>query len=255
MKHALATLLLISCAVCAFSQQDSLKTEVDIDPSKPTNLYTQLNLALENQSGNGTEIYGIRASIQYAPNADNLFVIEVPVLYNGNTNAFGISDPRVRYFKAVKRNITPRLIAIAPFADVSLPFGSYKNGLGTSSWSIAGGLVVGYIVSKKFAVFPGISYIHITEQSTDLIPKANKFSSNGVGFQLNGSYSFNKSTYLFINPTPTFLNVKGNWKSYWSGELNFNKIVTANKLSLNARWKPNFTTEVHTVSVGGTLYL
>ncbi len=255
MKQLLATIVLVFTTGYAFSQQDSLPAATDIDPSKPTNLYTQVNLALENQSGNGTDVYGIRTNIQYAPNADNLFVVEVPVLYNSNTSSFGISDPRVRYFKAVKRNISPRFIAIAPFADVSIPLGSYKNGLGSSSWSVAGGVVFGYVVSKKLALFPGISYVHITEQGTDLIPKANKFSSNGVGLQLNGSYSFNKSTFLFVNPTPTFLNVKGNWKTYWSGEMNLNKIIVPNKLKVNAYWSPNFTTEVHTVRVGGTFFL
>lgn len=144
MKQLLATIVLVFTTGYAFSQQDSLPAATDIDPSKPTNLYTQVNLALESQSGNGTDVYGIRTNIQYAPNADNLFVVEVPVLCNSNTSSFGISDPRVRYFKAVK----------------------------------------------------------------------------------------------------------GNWKTYWSGEMNLNKIIVPNKLKVNAYWSPNFTTEVHTVRVG-----
>jgi hypothetical protein len=242
-------------ASVTLNAQENKEPKKDIDPTKPTNLYTQLNTSLEYQSWKNQNLFGIRTNIQYAFNPDNLLLAEVPLLYNDRTSKFGLGDMRLRYFTAVKRNISESFIAIVPFADISLPTGSFENGLGTSSWSLAGGMVFGFIVNKKLSIFPGLSYVHITAPSTELIPDANKNSSNGIGLQFNASYVFNKSTFLFVNPTPSFLNINGNWKSFWSSEFSINKIITPNKFKINANWTPNFTTEVHIFRIGATLFI
>lgn len=249
-------LLLVFSAISfhAFSQQDSAKPK-DIDPSKPTNLYTQINALGEYSHSSYQKLTGVRFNIQYAVNPDNLILAEIPLLQNSNTGSFGISDLRVRYFRAVKRNISPRFIAIAPFADISVPTGSYAKGLGTSQWSLSFGMVGGFIVSKSFAVFPGVGFVHLTKPSTSLIPEASKFTSNGVSLQLNGSLSFSKSTFLFVNPSPVFLNTNGNWKSIWNGDMSLNKIITPNKLKVNIGFAPNFTNKIYIYRAGATLYL
>lgn len=249
-------ILLMLSATAKLAAQDTLaEAKATIDPSKPTNLYTQVNGSLEYQSGKTQNLFGVRANVQYAFNADNLLLAELPFLYNDRTSKFGVGDMRVRYFTAVKRNISKSFIAIAPFADISLPTGSYKNGLGTSSWSLAGGVVLGFVVSKQLSLFPGISYVHITKPATSLIPEALKFTSNGIGLQFNGSYRFDKQTYMFINPTPSFLNTNGNWKTYWSGDLSLNKIFIPNKFKMNIGWSPNFTAKVYAYKLGATVYL
>lgn len=255
MRKTLTTTFLFFLVIINVNAQESEAPKQEIDASKPTNLYTQVNASLEYQSGNSQNLFGVRTNVQYAFNPDNLLLAEVPFLYNDRTSKFGLGDMRLRYFSAVKRNISKSFIAIVPFADVSLPTGSYENGLGSSSWSLAGGVVFGFIVSPQLSIFPGASYVHITKPSTDLIPDANKFSSNGVGLQFNASYVINKKTFLFINPTPTFLSTNGNWKSIWSGELNLNRIITPNKFKVNAYWGPNFTSEVHVFRIGATLYI
>jgi hypothetical protein len=253
MKKILLSILLLF--LTSMYAQDVETKENQIDPTKPTNLYTQVNAALEYQSGKSVDLYGVRINVQKAFNPDNLLLLEVPLLYNDGTNKFGLSDMRVRYFTAVKRNITKSFIAIVPFTDISIPTGKYENGLGTSSWSFAAGSVFGFIISKKLSVFPGASYVHITKPTTDLIPEASKYSSNGIGLQFNASYSINKKTFLFVNPTPAFLNTNGDWKSIWSGEVNLNRIIVQNKFKINAYWGPNFTTDVHILRLGGTIYL
>lgn len=246
------TVLLASATLFA---QDSTANKKVIDPSKPTNLYTQVNTNLEYQTSNTQNLFGIRANVQYALNPDNLFLVELPLLQNDRTSKSGLGDTRIRYFNAVKRNITKRFIAIAPFADVSLPTGSYKNGLGTSSWSLAGGVVFGFVATKKLAIFPGINYVHITKPDTDLINEAFKFTSNGIGLQFNASYAFDKKTFLFVNPIPIFLNTNGDWKTIWAGEFNLNRIITPNKFKMNIGWFPNFTADIQTVRIGATLFL
>ncbi|NNV56346.1 hypothetical protein [Limnovirga soli] len=254
MKKQFIIFLLVLSATAVFAQ-DSAVVKQTVDPSKPTNLYTQVNAGLEYQSGKTQNLIGARVNVQYALNPDNLFLVELPLLYNDLSSKFGAGDMRIRYYNAVKRNISKSFIAIAPFADISLPTGSYKNGLGSSSWSLAAGVVGGFILSKKLSIFPGISYVHVTKPGTDLIPEALKFASDGAGLQFNASYAFNKSTFLFINPTPAFLSTNGNWKTFWSGELNLNKIITPNKFKVNAFWGPNFTTKVYTYRLGATVYL
>jgi hypothetical protein len=252
-------LLLSAISFCfalhVHAQDSTSASKKDIDPSKPTNLYTQVNVNLEYQNGKQQNLFGARVNVQYAINPDNLFLIEVPLLYNDKSSSFGIGDMRIRYFNAVKRNITKSFIAIAPFADISAPTGSYKNGLGTSSWSLGAGVVFGFILSKKLSLFPGINYVHVTKPNSDLIPESNKFSSNGVGFQFNASYVINKQTFLFINPIPVFINTNGSWKSSWSTECSFNRIIVPNKFKMNVGWYPNFTADINTFRLGGTFFL
>lgn len=257
MKKSISVFIgvLVTAAQCIYAQDSAVAAKQDIDPSKPTNLYTQVNANLEYQAGKNQNLFGVRANIQYAVNPDNLFLIELPFLYNDRTSRFGVGDMRVRYFNAVKRNISKSFIAIAPFADISVPIGSYKNGLGASNWSLASGVVFGFIVSKKLSLFPGVNYVHLTKPSTSLIPEVAKYSSDGVGFQFNASYVINKTTFLFVNPVPVFLSTGDSWKSVWSGEVNLNKIIKPNKLKMNIGWYPNFTAEVHTIRLGATMYL
>ena len=234
-------------AIGSVQAQDTTQIKQTIDPSKPTNLYTQVNGQFEyrdTKDSSGSKLTGTRFNIQYAINKDNLLFIEVPLMNNPSTKKFGLSDVRVRYFNAVKRNITSRFIAIAPFADITMPTGSVSNGLGSGNWSLAAGVVGGFILTSKLAIFPGVSYVHITN-----------VNSNGVGFQLNGSYSFNKSTFMFVNPTPAFLNNGGKWTSIWSGDVTLNKVVVPNKFKMYIGCEPNFTFNTYNYKLGATIFL
>lgn len=234
----LIALVFLTLAQVSFAQDQT------VDASKPTNLYTQLNAAFEYQSSKkGDNLYGTRINVQYAFDPDNLLLVEVPLLYNEGTSKFGLSDTRVRYFHALKRNITKRLIAIAPYADITIPTGSAKNGLGSDIWSLAAGVVAGYVVSPKIAMFPGVGLVHVT--ANDLIE-----SQTGVNFQTNMSISFSQRAFLFVNPIVTILA-----KTNWSSEFNFNYMITPNKLKVNLGYFPNFTNDINTFRLGATLFL
>jgi hypothetical protein len=256
-RKYLSTILFLFFLLTVTAQTDTStsKPSKQIDPSKPSNLYTQVNGNLEFQSSSSNNLYGLRVNVQYAFNPNNLFFLELPLLNNSKGSTSGLGDIRFRYFNVAKRNLSPKVIALAPFVDIGIPTGSYEKGLGSSSWSLAGGLVMGYVVSKQLALFPGISYVHVTKAQSKIIPDALKTNRNGIGLQFNASYSFNSSTFLFINPTPSFLNSNGNWTTTWAGELNFNKIVKPNKLLFNAYWGPNFTNKIHVYRFGATVFL
>ncbi|NQY06280.1 MAG: hypothetical protein HRT68_08880 [Flavobacteriaceae bacterium] len=240
-------LVLLSLVLVLFIQNGMAQEseEQTVDASKPTNLYTQVNVAFEYQSHkNSSNVYGTRINIQYAFDPDNLLLLEVPVLYNEGTENFGISDIRVRYFHALKRNITERLIAIAPYADFTIPSGSFLKGLGGNVWSLSGGVVAGYVVSPRIAMFPGLGYVHVTEPS-DYPGKA----QNGINIQTNMSISFSQQAFLFINPIVTVLS-----DTIWSAELNFNYMIKPNKFKVNAGYFPNFTADINTFRFGATAY-
>ncbi len=210
-----------------------------IDPSKPTNLYTQFNALAEFSSNDGYNLYGTRLNFQYAFNSDNLVLVEVPLLYNDATKVFGLSDMRIRYFSAVKRNLNKTVIAIAPLIDITVPTGSAENGLGGDTWSLAGGLVVGLVLSENISLFPGANYVYLTK------PK-----ESGFGLQTNMSVKFSPNTFLFLNPIVTFFS----FDTIWQAELNINHIVIPNKFKVNAGWYPNFTNNINDFRAGATVF-
>lgn len=219
--------------------------ENEVDASRPTNLYTQINTVFEYQHHeSGGEVYGTRINVQYTFDPDNLILVEFPLLYNADTDKFGLSDTRIRYFHAAKRDISKTLIAIAPYADISIPTGSFENGLGTSTWSLSAGVVAGLALSEKIALFPGIGYVHITEPSD-----YDGDSHNGINLQTNMSVKFNQRSFVFINPIVTILN-----DTIWSGEFNYNYMAKPGKLKLNIGYFPIFTNDIHTIRTGATFY-
>ena len=87
MNRIFISLLFIIFSFSTFAQDtttivEPIPAEKEIDASKPTNLYTQVNVLPEYQHfKGGSDKYGSRFNIQYAANADNLFIIEVPFLH------------------------------------------------------------------------------------------------------------------------------------------------------------------------------
>jgi len=236
LTNTLITMSMLSSSLI-FAQDNSEQTT--IDPSKPTNLYTQFNTLAEYNAHDGFATYGTRLNFQYAFNPDNLLLAEVPLLYNDATDKFGVSDVRVRYFNAIKRNISKTIIAIAPFTDITIPTGSFEDGLGGDTWSLAAGAVIGIALSKNIFLFPGANYVYLTEPE-----------ESGLGLQTNMSVKFNPNSFLFLNPIVTFFS----FDTIWQAELNYNYIIIPNKFKVNAGWNPNFTNDINTFRLGATIY-
>jgi hypothetical protein len=249
---AVFLLSLISISVNA---QETIENKKEIDPSNPTNLYTQVNGTFEYQSFENNDIYGMKFNVQYAFNPENLVLVDLPIRHNEATNKTGFGDMRFRYYHVAKKGITKQFVAIVPYLDFSLPSGSYEKGLGSSSWSLGAGLLCGFVFNPKLSFFPGINYSHNTKPSTSLIPEEFKFSSNKIGLQFNTTYKFTKRTFLSINPTPSFRNTNGNWDTTWEGDLNFNHIIKPNKFKVNAGWSPNFTDNEDVFRIGATIFI
>lgn len=245
---ALCVCLLPAMGLQAQEAQDSVPK---IDASNAGNLYTQINIGVEFKDAAGEyNVYGTRINAQYAFNPNNLVLFEVPFLYNDHTRKFGVSDFRVRYYTAVMRNMTKTLTFLIPFADVSIPTGSFKRGLGTGRWSLGTGLILGVRVNKRLSVFPGISYIYVTKDRVEL---PHDDHSNGVSLQTNASYKITKRLFMFVNPIVTYSHTMGSWHSNWRGDLNLNYMVRPT-FKVNVGWSPDFTNEQHTFRAGSTLF-
>lgn len=241
-------LLGVGNAVQAQETQDSIRK---IDASNAGNLYTQINTSFEWKTvGGGHNIYGIRINAQYAFNANNLILFEVPFLYNDQVRKFGISDFRVRYYTAIMRNMTKTLTFLIPFADISLPTGSFTRGLGTGRWSFGAGMIVGIKVNNQFSLYPGVSYVYVTKDRVEL-PFDDH--SNGVSVQTNASLKLSKRAFVFINPIFTYSYTLGSWHTNWRGELNFNYMVKPT-FKVNVGWSPDFTNETHQMRAGTTFF-
>jgi len=190
------TIMLVLGSVTARAQ------EKKIDASKPTNLYTQWNNAIEMaKNANGNYLYGYRASFQLA-SADqrHLAFVELPLLYNDRTSKFGLSDIRVRYFGITHKDYSKKFGGVwAGSVDLFAPTGSFEDGLGSSRWIIAPGIVTGLIFSKKFQSFPIVSYQFMSKPTTGAIPDSLKKTRHGMTFQAITVLNFD-SWFAWITP-------------------------------------------------------
>jgi len=117
--------------------------------------------------------------------------------------------------------------------------------LGSSSWSLSGGMLAGLVLTSKIALFPGVGYVHITK------PRAFVgISKNGINLQTNMSVKFNSKLFLFVNPIVTIFD-----EALWSAEFNLNYVAKPNKLKFNIGYFPVFTNDIHTLKAGATVFL
>lgn len=236
-----------------FVTQFTWSQEKEIDAAIPTNLYTKLVSQMFYTSKSNGDITGLQFDINYTPDPDNLILAELPIGYNNESKVFGIMDMRIRYFTAIERNISSSFIAIAPFLDVTIPTGSFEDGLGTSTWNFSIGSVFGFIITDGVAIFPGVGYVHTSKPTTDLIPDSSKKAGNGFAIQSNISISFSKSLFMFLNPVYTSLIYNSEYKDSWVIESTLNYMIIQNEMQLTAGYIGS-TSDVHKFKLGATLY-
>jgi hypothetical protein len=248
------SLLLISFS--SIHAQDSTGKKVEeIDPAKPTNFYTQVNVAAEYSFGKADELVGTRISGQYTFNPNNLVLFELPLLYNLDRKAGGLGDIRLRYFGIIKKDYSktfPKVATVAPTLDVVLPTGSFKNGLGSSSLVLAPGIVWGYFFNAKTQVFPIISYQYISKPGSDLVPDALDYDKHGITFQAIANYSFTKKTFLQVTPIYAINDVSRGGDGFIT-EFKLSHLPTS-KSKIQLFIRQEFTRKQTTINAGYTVY-
>lgn len=245
------TCLLILSAYTGAQAQESRGTAKKVDPSNAGNLYTQINTSFEfKHVRDQHNLYGLRVNWQYAFNPNNLILFEVPLLYNDHTRKFGLSDFRLRYYTAAMRNMSKTFTFLIPFADISLPAGSFTKGLGTGRWSFGAGVILGIRISDRFSIFPGVSYVYVTEDRVELPIDDH---SNGLSIQTNASIRFTKRLYMFLNPIFTYTYSFDSWHPNWKADVSLNYMIKPT-FKVGIGWSPDFTNNSNQYRIGTTFY-
>ena len=228
--------------------------EEAIDASKPTNFYSMLDNTLELSSRPNENVIGYRGKIMLAPSEAHLILGEVPLLYNDRTEKLGIGDVRVRYFYLPYKNYENFVGAFGPSVDIFMPTGNFENGLGSSRWVVSPGFTVGLMVSEKIQFFPILSYQYAGKPTGDAIPEDSKEETHGITFQVITPIVFSDKFFIQITPIYQMNNISDEKTDRYIQEL-FASYALKEKMQFTVFYNGNFTDEIHTLSVGLTVFL
>ena len=249
---SIVTLASISIGIAASCPRDLRAQEVDA--SKPTNFYPLLDTSLEyNSRDAGGNLFGIRASLTYPPSDAHTFTVELPLLYNSETEQFGLGDSRLRYFFLPYRNYDKFFGSFGPSIDIFAPTGSFENGLGAGSWSLSPGVMVGLMIADWIQTFPVASYLLGTKPSTDLIPEEEKKVTHGISLQAITPIVFSEVFFMQVTPVWSIGDATNGETSRYIQELTASYALTPT-LQLTAFWRGVFADNDHTVRVGLTMF-
>ena len=239
--------LLLSAGI--FAQEES------IDNSKPTNFYTFLDNSLENTfNKDGSNVFGYRAQITYAPSGAHLLLGELPLLYNDQTKVFGVGDLRARYFYLPYKNYERFFGSLGPSIDVFIPVTNADDGLGTGSYVIAPGVMGGLMFADWIQAFPIVSYQYITKSNSSSLPDSINKVRHGLTFQAIIPVVF--SDKFFIQITPILqMNDLGDERSDAYVQEFLAVYGITQKLQVTTFWRGNFTNSIHMVRLGMTVFL
>jgi len=227
--------------------------EQEIDASKPTNFYTQLDNTLENTASPNQNVLGYRGKFLFAPSEAHLILGEVPLLYNNRTEKFGVGDIRARYFWLPYKNYDKFFGAFGPSVDVFVPTGSFEDGIGSGRWTISPGLTVGLMAADWIQFFPIVSYQYRSEVNQSNEPMPNQ-ATNGLTFQVITPIVFSEK--FFVQVTPIFqMNDFTNERQDRYVQEFFAAYSIKPTLQLTAFFNGNFEDEIYQTSIGLTFFL
>lgn len=159
---------LIAAGLCVLvpAATAAAQQEAGIDPSIPTNLYTNIdfNFELQDHPGDG-DLYGLNIIAAVAFNDFNRLDVEIPIhrtAFLEAENKTGLGDIRLRYFWIGYKNEGPgtRFTAAGLSFDAYLPTGDPDTGHGSGNALIAPGVTFGFHAAEWLDLFPIVSYQH-----------------------------------------------------------------------------------------------
>ena len=237
--------VLILCAT-SFAQE--------IDASKPTNFYTFLDNTLELTNSTNQNVFGYRGNLTYAPSSEHLILGELPLLYNNRTKKFGLGDIRARYFWLPYKDYSKFIGSFGPSVDLFIPTGSFEDGLGTSSWVVSPGIMVGLMAADWIQFFPILSYQYVSKPTTDLIPDDQKKTRNGLTFQVIIPVVFSPVFFMQFTPILSKNDFDDGKADRFAQEISATYSLQA-KLQLTGFFRGNFQDEVYSYRLGLTVFL
>jgi len=242
----LPLLLIFTFQIVSFSQE--------IDASKPTNFYTFLDNTLELTESPNQNVFGYRGNLTYAASAAHLILGELPILYNDRTQKFGLGDIRARYFWLPYKDYSQFVGTLGLSVDLFVPTGSFADGLGTSSWVISPGVMVGLMAAEWIQFFPILSYQYVSKPTTDVIPNDQKNTRNGLTFQVIIPVVFSPVFFMQLTPILSRNDFDDEKSDRFAQEI-FASYSIEEKLQLTGFFRGNFKDEVYTYRLGLTVFL
>ena len=233
----------------------SLLAQEEIDASKPTNFYTLLENNLEyNSRDNGGNIFGYRAQLIYPPSDEHLFLAEAPLLYNDQSEKFGLGDFRLRYFWLPYKDYSQFFGAFGPSIDIFAPTGSFEDGLGSSSWVVTPGVMGALMFAEWIQAFVVLSYQFTSKPTTDLIPEDQKKDRSGITIQSITPVVFSDDFFIQVTPIYAINDFDDSSSGRYIQEL-LAQYAVSSTIQISAFWRGVFEDNDHTIRGGVVVFL
>ena len=230
-------------------------TAQEIDASKPTNFYTLLENNIEyNSREMGGNLIGYRAQLIYPPSDEHLFLAEAPLLYNDQSEKFGLGDFRLRYFWLPYKDYSKFFGAFGPSIDIFAPTGSFEDGLGSSSWVITPGVMGALMFEEWIQAFVVLSYQYTSKPTTNLIPEDQKKERSGITIQSITPVVFSDVFFIQVTPIYAINDLDDSSSGRYIQEL-LAQYAVSPTVQLSAFWRGIFKDNDHTIRGGVVIFL
>ncbi len=256
-KVVLGLISFLSFSVFVNNELIAQNDTVKVDNSKPTNVYSQIDNFLEYKKAPDYQTYGYNGRISYAANADNLILAEIPFRYHTETEKFGISDVRLRYFYIPYRDYSKTLGSFGASVDIYIPTGNYENGLGSSAWRISPGVIIGLMANKSGSIsfFPSLSYLYTSKPTSELVPEELKEEDHGFTFQVVSSFVINEDMFVQITPIYDVKDISDTREDEFILEIEPVFDILKDKYQCGFFYRGEMVSKVHTFSLYMTIFL
>ena len=256
MKKLCKVLIVLLCLVIStksFSQENDDKK----DTSKPTNVYSQVDNFLEFVTAPDYNTFGYNPKLTYAPTDELSFVLEVPLRYHNKTEKFGLGDVRFRTFYVPYKNYEKTLGSFGASIDVFAPTGKYEDGLGSSSWRVSPGIVVGFILNKvqTISIFPNLSYTYTSKPSSENVPVELQETDHGITFQITNSFVLNEDMFVLVTPIYDVKDIDDEKEDELILEIEPVFDLFKDKYQAGVFYRGAFESKTHTASLFFTIFL
>jgi hypothetical protein len=219
------------------------------------NFYTLLENNIEyNSRDNGGNIFGYRAQLIYPPSEEHLFLGELPLLYNDQSEKFGLGDIRLRYFWLPYKDYEKFLGAFGPSVDIFAPTGNFEDGLGSSSWVITPGVMAALMFEEWIQAFVVLSYQYTSKPTTDLIPEDQKKDRSGITIQSITPVVFSEDFFIQFTPAYAINDLDDSSSGRYIQEL-LAQYAVSPTVQISAFWRGIFKDNDHTIRAGVVLFL
>ncbi|TNJ41697.1 transporter [Tamlana fucoidanivorans] len=239
-KNLLTIALLFVYSIMAIAQNEENQ---QVDPSKPTNIYDRVNNNLEFTDRSGKQEFGYRFNYSYANELGIQATLEVPFLYSVDNNNFGVSDLRLRAFYVPYTDYDKLFGGLGVSMDIFIPTGDINKGLGSGSWSVSPGVIMGLMLSDSYSLWPIVSYRYQIGASQEV-----NVIKHGGSLQLLNSVSFSDRIYLLASPMFIINDFQNDFEDLVGGEVELNYMIIPNKLQIGTFTRHLANKGVHTQS-------